>query len=124
MQSTNPKDGNGLSECFKTVSTSLYVSLAPVHLQNPINGIKQQHLDPLIMTYFTKAKGIVVAYSNIKFLENNYDNEDSAYSLAKIEGSSPFTFCGFQWTFYAGVQKLVTFWKVTYICKPHPILVF
>ena len=67
MQSTNPKDGNGLSECFKTVSTSLYVSLAPVHLQNPINGIKQQHLDPLIMTYFTKAKGIVVAYSNIKF---------------------------------------------------------
>lgn len=92
VQSTNPKDGNGLSECFKTVSTSLYVSLAPVHLQDPINGIKQQHLDPLIMTYFVKAKGIVVAYSNIKFLENNYNNEDSAYSLAKIEGSSPFTF--------------------------------
>lgn len=89
VQSTNPKDDSGLSQCYKTVTTSLYVSLAPVHLQNPINGIKQQHLDPLIMTYFAKAKGVVVAYSNIRFLE---ENDESSHSLAKIEGSSPFTF--------------------------------
>lgn len=96
VQSTNPKDEDGLSQCYKTVSTTLYVSLAPVHLQNPISGIKQQHLDPLIMTYFPKGKGVVVAYSNIKFLEDNNDeNEDddeSSHRLAKIDGSSPFTF--------------------------------
>ncbi|RCK59230.1 DNA-directed RNA polymerase I subunit RPA43 [Candida viswanathii] len=94
VQSTNPTDESGLSQCYKTVSTSLYVSLAPIHLQNPINGIKQQHLDPLIMTYFVKGKGVVVAYSNIKFLEdhNDEDEEESSFRLAKIEGSSPFTF--------------------------------
>ncbi|EMG45304.1 RPA43 DNA-directed RNA polymerase I subunit RPA43 [Candida maltosa Xu316] len=91
VQSTNPKNEDGLSEVFKTVSTSLYVSLSPSHLQDPINGIKHQHLDPLIMTYFSKGKGIVVAYSNIKFLENN-EEDGTDYSLAKIEGSSPFTF--------------------------------
>ncbi|KAK6460600.1 DNA-dependent RNA polymerase I subunit A43 [Scheffersomyces coipomensis] len=93
-KSTNPLNDEGISQCFHTVSTSLYVSLAPVHLDNPINGIKAQHLDPLIMQYFSKAKGVVLAYSNIKLSEDNIseDSKDRTISVAKIEGSSPFTF--------------------------------
>lgn len=93
-QSTNPVNNEGISECFHTVSTSLYVSLAPCHIANPINGIKAQHLDPLIMTYFNKAKGVVLSYSNIKLSEDNIstDSQDQTISIAKISNSSPFTF--------------------------------
>ncbi|KAI5950873.1 hypothetical protein KGF54_003947 [Candida jiufengensis] len=76
-----------LSECFKTVSTSLYLSLAPKFINDPILGIKQQHLDPLVMTFYSKVKGIIVSYSNIKLLTNSQGS-----NLAKIEGASPFTF--------------------------------
>ncbi|KAK6202522.1 DNA-dependent RNA polymerase I subunit A43 [Scheffersomyces amazonensis] len=93
-QSTNKVNEDGIAQCFHKVSTSLYVSLAPIHLNDPINGIKAQHLDPLVMTYFPKAKGVVLAYSNIKLSSDNVsqDSHDKTISVAKIEGSSPFTF--------------------------------
>ncbi|ODV82199.1 uncharacterized protein CANTADRAFT_24819 [Suhomyces tanzawaensis NRRL Y-17324] len=93
-KSTNKLGEDGISECFHKVTTRMYVSLAPMHLKNPINGIKAQHLDPLIMNYFPKAKGVVLAYSNIKLSSDNIsiDSEDQPISIARIEGSSPFTF--------------------------------
>lgn len=93
-KSTNLIDENGVAQCFHKVSTSLYVSLAPAHLNNPINGIKAQHLDPLIMSYFAKAGGVVLSYSNIQLNEENRttDMNDEPITIARIEGSSPFTF--------------------------------
>lgn len=93
-KSSNPINSEGLSECFLKVNTSLYISLAPCHLANPINGIKAQHLDPLVMTYFPKAKGVVLSYSNIKIPQDNVttDSQDSVISIAKVTDSSPFTF--------------------------------
>ncbi|RLV91845.1 DNA-directed RNA polymerase I subunit RPA43 [Spathaspora sp. JA1] len=83
-KSTNPIDETTqLSQPFKTITTSLYVSLAPMYINDPITGIKTQHLDQLVMTYFPKAQGVVIGYSNIKL-----DNSEQV----KIEGSSPFTF--------------------------------
>lgn len=93
-KSSNIVNSQGLSECFQKLTTSLYVSLAPCHNSNPINGIKEQHLDPLIMTYFSKAKGVVLAYSNIRLNDDNKseDTSGNAITIAKVEGSSPFTF--------------------------------
>lgn len=93
-KSTNPKNEDGISECFHKYSTALYVSLAPCHLNNPINGIKAQHLDPLVMTYFPKAQGVILSYSNIQLSGDNSakDTEDNEITIAQIEGSSPFTF--------------------------------
>ncbi|EGW34436.1 uncharacterized protein SPAPADRAFT_59866 [Spathaspora passalidarum NRRL Y-27907] len=84
-KSTNPIDETTqLSQPFKKITTSLYVSLAPMYITDPITGIKSQHLDQLLMTYFPKAQGVVIGYSNIKLEEDD--------GVAKIEGSSPFTF--------------------------------
>lgn len=92
-KSTNPiKDG--VSECFQKFTTSLYISLAPCHLNNPVNGIKAQHLDPLVMSYFPKAQGVVLSYSNIKISDDNitHDTDGSTISIAKVSSSSPFSF--------------------------------
>lgn len=93
-ESTNSVNAEGIAECFHTVTTSLYVSLAPIHLNDPINGIKAQHLDPLIMSYFAKADGVVLSYSNIQIGKENIttDTNDEPITVARIEGSSPFTF--------------------------------
>lgn len=93
-KSTNSVDDNGVAQCFHTVSTSLYVSLAPSHLNNPINGIKAQHLDPLVMSYFAKADGVVLSYSNIQLSDENQatNADDEPTTVARIDGSTPFTF--------------------------------
>lgn len=93
-KSTNPISKDGVSECFHKFTTSLYVSLAPCHVNNPINGIKSQHLDPLVMNYFPKASGVVLAYSNIKISEDNHsvDTYNNPVTLGRISESSPFVF--------------------------------
>lgn len=93
-KSSNAVGDDGLSQCFQKVTTQMYVSLAPKHLHNPINGLKAQHLDPMIMTYFPKARGVVLAYSNITLSDDNIttDSDNNVITIAKIEGSSPFTF--------------------------------
>lgn len=92
--STNIVNGDGLSECFRVVRTRLYLSLAPCHITNPINGIKAQHLDPLVMTFFAKAGGVVLSYSNIKLseLHQSTDSDGTPITVATVTASSPFTF--------------------------------
>ncbi len=73
----NPITRDGLSECFHKVSTSLYVALAPVYALNPLLGIREQHLDPLVMSYFAPARGVILSYYNIRLygdLSNNNTN--------------------------------------------------
>lgn len=93
-KSSNSVDEDGLSECYQVFSTKLYVSLSPSHIGSPINGLKSQHLDPLVMSYFPKAKGVILAYFNIKLSPENesVDTDDRPIKLAKISASSPFTF--------------------------------
>lgn len=85
---------NGLSNCFYVFHTELYVSLAPIHLKDPINGIKAQHLDPMVMSYFPRARGVVLSYLNIKLGHQNesVNAEGEEVTIARIEGSTPFTF--------------------------------
>lgn len=93
-RSTNPLNETGISQCFQVVRTEMYVSLAPMYMENPINGIKAQHLDPLIMTYFPKLQGVVLGYMNIQMSKEHYalDTNESPITLSKITDSSPFSF--------------------------------
>lgn len=93
-KTVNPINKDGVSECFKKFTTELYVSLAPCFINDPINGIKAQHLDPLVMTYFPKAKGVVIAYSNLKLSPENKttDTDDNPIYVSTVSNSSPFTY--------------------------------
>lgn len=98
--SKNPVNSEGVSECFHTVSTSLYLSLAPVYAMNPVAGIKAQHLDPLLMTYFQPAGGLVLAHFNLKVSgqeDASADSKDTSDDkkqpvLARVMYDSPFAF--------------------------------
>lgn len=93
-KSNNPVNSDGISECFHTCTTEMYISLAPCHIKNPVNGIKIQHLDPLIMTYFPQSQGVVIGYSNINIFNENVSasGADKGVTIAKLASSSPFTF--------------------------------
>lgn len=91
----NPLEAEGISECFHKISTSLYVSLAPAYTHDPIEGIKSQHLDPLLMTYFPAAGGVVLAYYNLRLFGNPSDEASDLPQkplAAKIMYDSPFAF--------------------------------
>lgn len=88
----NEVNKDGLSECFKVVRTDMYLSLAPCHLSNPINGVKCQHLDPMVMKYLPKADGVVLGYFNLKVGESGKTDDSENVTLAKVNDASPFTF--------------------------------
>lgn len=92
----NPKNSEGISQCFQKVSTSLYLSLAPIYVSEPYKGICIQHLDPLLMTFFEATGGVVVAHFNLR-LHGDYERNGSSSSsrshiIAKIQYDSPFAF--------------------------------
>ncbi|WPK26469.1 hypothetical protein PUMCH_003823 [Australozyma saopauloensis] len=91
-KSTNPVNEEGLSECFRVARTSMYVSIAPCHIANPINGIKEQHLDPLVMKYFAKARGVVLGYSNIVINSGESETNEENQIVAPVSDLSPFAF--------------------------------
>ncbi|KAK9473452.1 uncharacterized protein V1510DRAFT_415085 [Dipodascopsis tothii] len=77
---------------FFRVKTSMYVSIAPMYSLWPIKGIRAQHIDPLVMTYFAPAGGVVLACLDVQL-----------DGPAKISAESPFAFA------WATVEFLV--WK-------------
>lgn len=91
-KSTNPLNDEGISECFRVSRTSMYVSLAPSHITNPINGIKSQHLDPLVMKYFASARGVVLGYSNIVINSGELETVSENQIVAPVSDESPFSF--------------------------------
>lgn len=100
QQNTNPVDANGLSECFKEVKTSLYVSLAPLYLNSPTKGIKAQHLDPLLMKFSSKLRGVVLGYSDVTIINDNHDkDEENTLILSKVNAHTPFAFLWVHVTF-------------------------
>lgn len=96
VESTNPKNEDGISQCFHRVRTSMYVSLAPIYVFEPEKGVKVQHLDPLLMTYFAPVKGVVLAHYNLQFNgqdeHEDKDDEEKQPVVAKIMYDSPFAF--------------------------------
>ncbi|CDR38944.1 CYFA0S02e09164g1_1 [Cyberlindnera fabianii] len=89
-KSTNPVNSEGISECFHKFTTSLYVSLAPSYLKQPLEGVKSQHLDPMLMKHFQPAGGVVIGYDNLRLSGEHITEAGSV--VAKVNAHSPFAF--------------------------------
>ncbi|KDQ55861.1 hypothetical protein JAAARDRAFT_133675 [Jaapia argillacea MUCL 33604] len=84
---------------FRVTRATLVVSLSPVFASNPRAGVEEM-LDSMIMRYIPSLQGVVLAHSNLQFLEAN----------ATIKGDCPFAisriaFDATVWSPYVG-QKL------------------
>ncbi|KAH3902861.1 related to DNA-directed RNA polymerase I subunit RPA43 [Saccharomycodes ludwigii] len=88
---TNPiSSETGISNCMVKIAVSMYCCLAPMYLNNPIEGIKKQHLDNMIMKYNNDVNGIILGYENLKFIRNEDDKENE--QLFKVTPDTPFSF--------------------------------
>ena len=90
----NPTDSDGIARCFALKTVRLYLSLAPCHVANPLNGIKAQHLDPMVMRYYAPAGGVVLAFANVRLdrLLQLTDLHGRPILLGRISELSPFVF--------------------------------
>ena len=94
-QVKNPVE-DGVSNCITRVPISLYLSLAPIYLQNPEQGIMKQHLNPMVMKYNNKVNGIVLGYDNLEIVDADplAEENQSTTKLVKITPDTPY---GFTW---------------------------
>lgn len=89
---TNPKE-DGVSNCIICIPITMYVSLAPMYLQNPLQGIMKQHLNPMIMKYNNDIGGVVMGYEDLTILdEDPNDDEEKTTKLIKVSPDTPFSF--------------------------------
>ena len=88
----NPKnEETGVSNCFVRVPIQMYCSLAPCYLKSPLQGIQNQHLNPMIMKYQHEVNGVVLGYENLKF-EDNFLQDDKETPIFKLTPDTPFAF--------------------------------
>lgn len=86
---------DGLSQCFHRVRTALYVSVAPQFIDDPISGIKQQHLDQMLMTYSSALRGVVISYMRVKISDQSSVRDEvtgETLALGRIGNDTPFSF--------------------------------
>lgn len=55
---------------FHTQTSSLYLPLSPISQLHPLRGICAEHLSPLILTYHSPFRGVVLSYSNARLSEH------------------------------------------------------
>lgn len=80
---TNPPD-NAETSPFCVQTTSFYLPLSPIAQATPLQGLCAEHLSPLILTYYSPLKGLVLSYSNARLSDQpNSDPESSIPVLAK-----------------------------------------
>lgn len=89
---TNPKE-DGVSNCIVRVPVTMYVSLAPMYLQNPLQGIMKQHLNPMVMKYNNEVGGVIMGYEDLAILDADpNDDEEKIEKLIKVTPDTPFSF--------------------------------
>lgn len=90
----NPIDEEkGVSKCIVRVPVSMYVSLAPIYISEPLKGITKQHLNSMVMKYKDEVGGVVLGYDNLQIQDiSPEDNKDT--KLVKLTPDTPF---GFTW---------------------------
>ncbi|CCK70312.1 DNA-directed RNA polymerase I subunit RPA43 KNAG_0E00440 [Huiozyma naganishii CBS 8797] len=88
----NPLE-DGVSHCIVKIPIRLYVSLAPMYLETPLQGIMRQHLNPMVMKYNSKAGGVVMGYNNLEILDEAPEGEHAdSVQLIKVTPDTPFSF--------------------------------
>lgn len=89
---------DGVSHCILRVPIVMYASLAPMMLENPLQGIMKQHLNPMVMTYNSKVGGVIIGYDNLEILDANplndedNDGDSHSYKLIKVNADTSFSF--------------------------------
>lgn len=75
------------------VPVELYLSLAPIYLQDPIRGIVRQHLNPMLMRYNAQVGGVVIGFDDLEILDADpHASEEPSHKLVKITPDTPFSF--------------------------------
>ncbi|QLQ81702.1 hypothetical protein HG537_0F04630 [Torulaspora globosa] len=87
---------DGISNCVVRVPVSMYVSVAPVYAETPLQGIMKQHLNPMVMKYNSKVNGVVLGYKDLTILDACplEDKSEGDGKLIKLTADTPF---GFTW---------------------------
>ncbi|KAK3080636.1 hypothetical protein LTS18_014567, partial [Coniosporium uncinatum] len=67
---------NGSHGALWTESCSFYLSLSPIALAYPLEGLCAEHLSPLLLTYFRPLRGVVLSYSNPRFGKSSSGTEE------------------------------------------------
>ena len=62
LPNVNPDSPNGSP--FHLQTFSLYLPLAPLSQLHPLEGLCAEHLSPLILTYYTPFRGVILSYHN------------------------------------------------------------
>ena len=88
-------DSSPLSLPFTQTTALLYLPLSPVYSPHPFYSLESDHLDPLILTYYSPLKGIILAYRNIRFKQSG----------AVMQADSPFAFTWVQVDFLVWSPK-------------------
>ncbi|KAL8740879.1 MAG: hypothetical protein Q9190_006462 [Brigantiaea leucoxantha] len=82
------------SSPFHQESCSLYLPLAPISQRHPLSGLCAEHLSPLILTYYSPVRGVILAYSNVKFSVGSQkpskDDDEPTYALIVDEYASTY----------------------------------
>ncbi|SCU96283.1 LAMI_0F05996g1_1 [Lachancea mirantina] len=90
----NPLDPKtGVSNCIVAVPVSMYLSLAPIYSQKPLEGIAKQHLNPMMMKYNNNVDGVVLGFEKVRIEDASPSElEGGAQKLVKVTPDTPFAF--------------------------------
>ncbi len=86
---------DGLSQCFHRVRAAMYVSVAPCFVNDPLSAIKQQHLDPMLMSYCSALRGVIISYFRLKIMDQSQMEDElsgSKIALGRVGNDTPFSF--------------------------------
>ncbi|AEY96594.1 FADR377Wp [Eremothecium gossypii FDAG1] len=78
------------SQCITRLPVSMYVSLAPLYQQHPLEGIKRQHLNPMVMKYNGDVGGVILGYENVAIMNEGAAKDEEL--LVKLTPDTPFAF--------------------------------
>ena len=77
-----PVDSKTTSPFHKQTS-SLYLPLAPIAQRHPVQGLRAEHLSPLVLNYYAPFRGVIISYSNPR-LSNDGDDPSATDCRQKV----------------------------------------
>jgi len=70
---------------FHIQTVSLYLPLAPISQQYPLEGLCAEHISPLILTYYPPFSGVLLSYSNPRLSEKPFADDGESVLLHNID---------------------------------------
>lgn len=78
---------------FATCTSSFYLPVSPIGQRTPLETVCAEYLSPLILTHFPPLQGVVLSYSNARFMDRPSSKAESNVPvLAKAIDEYAFTY--------------------------------